>query len=171
MANRSEAGRVVHRKSLDSPSWRPLPRRIYKSRDSQVTSQMMAAVRGRENKAEITLRKALWRLGYRYRLQSRKLIGRPDIVLPKHHAVIFVDGDYWHGRALREGGEDQLRHVIRGPRFEWWRDKLARNIGRDDHVTRTLQHEGWKVIRVWESDVLRHLDASVRRVVKELERP
>lgn len=129
---------------------------------------MMSAVRGRENKAEVALRKRLWRLGFRYRLQSRRLVGRPDIVLSKHHAVIFVDGDYWHGRALREGGAAQLRQVIRGPRFDWWLTKLSRNVARDEEVTSLLTAAGWRVIRVWESDVMRDPDAVTRRVVRVL---
>src|SRR5258705_8697872 len=105
------------------PSWRPTPKREYKRRNPAITSRMMSAVRSRGNRAEVALRKALWKLGYRYRLQVRELVGRPDIVLPKHRAVVFLDSDYWHGRALIEGGEDVLREVIRGERFEWWKAK------------------------------------------------
>ena len=155
---------------MKEPAWRPAAKRAYKARDPKVTSAMMSAVRGRENKAEIALRKALWRRGYRYRLQSRRLTGRPDIVLPKHQAVVFVDGDFWHGRALREGGDDQLRAVIRGPRFDWWRDKLARNVTRDDQVNNVLQQDGWRVIRVWESEVLADVEGVVARIVSFLRR-
>src|SRR5687768_948190 len=102
------------------PAWRPAPKKNYKPRDVATTSAMMAAVRSRDNAAELMLRRELWRRGFRYRKQSRLLIGRPDIVFPKYRTVIFVDGDYWHGRALREGGEAQLRLVIRGERFDWW---------------------------------------------------
>jgi len=109
-------------------------------------------------------------MGYRYRLQSRKLTGRPDIVLPRHRTVIFVDGDFWHGRALREGGEAQLRQVIRGARFEWWRDKLARNVARDAEVTAKLSAEGWNVIRVWESEVIDDPGRTLRRVLKAIKR-
>jgi DNA mismatch endonuclease (patch repair protein) len=146
------------------PAWRPTPKRPYAPRDAGITSVMMSAVRGKGNKAEIALRKALWRRGFRYRLQSRRLIGRPDIVLTCYRAAIFVDGDYWHGRALKEGGEAQLRQVIRGARFEWWRDKLSRNIARDDEVTRSLTADGWRVVRIWESDVRRDVEAIASRI-------
>jgi DNA mismatch endonuclease (patch repair protein) len=129
---------------------------------------MMASVRARENKAEVALRKALWRLGFRYRVQERRLIGRPDVVLPKYRAVIFVDGDFWHGRALAEGGDEGLRQVVRGERFEWWRDKLSRTIQRDAHVTDQLTAAGWRVIRVWESDLLNDFEGSVSRVSASL---
>lgn len=155
---------------MKPPAWRPCPTRAYKARDPSATSTMMGAVKGRENKAEVALRRALWRLGYRYRLQARTLAGRPDIVLPAYRTVVFVDGDYWHGRALKEGGEDQLRLVIRGSRFEWWRDKLARTIERDEQVTRELRAGGWNVLRLWESDVLADFDKLVARVDRALRR-
>lgn len=130
----------------------------------------MAAVRNRDNKAEIKLRKALWRMGYRYRLQVGGIYGRPDIVLPRYRTVVFVDGDYWHGRALREGGETRLRDIIRGPRFEWWRSKLERNISRDHEVTKRLNYDGWLVIRVWESSVLLDTAEVAARIAKRLDR-
>jgi DNA mismatch endonuclease, patch repair protein len=148
------------------PSWRPTPKRPYKRRDAAVTSRMMSAVRSRENKAEVALRKALWRRGYRYRIQVRTLVGRPDLTLPKHRAVIFIDSDYWHGRALIDGGEAGLREVIRGPRFAWWKAKLSRNIERDREVTAALCRDGWRVIRVWESDIVR----DIHRVASLIER-
>jgi DNA mismatch endonuclease, patch repair protein len=129
---------------------------------------MMSRVRGRENKAEVALRKALWHLGFRYKLQDRTLLGRPDIILPKYRAVIFVDGDFWHGRALLEGGEEALRQVIRGSRFEWWRDKLSRTIERDAQVTSRLQDDGWSVIRVWESDLITSFETTTKHVVSQL---
>jgi DNA mismatch endonuclease (patch repair protein) len=129
---------------------------------------MMSAVRGSGNKAEIALRHALHRLGFRYRLRGKKLLGRPDIILTRYCTVIFIDGDYWHGRALLDGGDAQLRQVIRGPRYDWWRAKLTRNIERDREVTKALRDEGWRVIRVWESDVLANLDGTVARVVRAI---
>lgn len=129
---------------------------------------MMSRVRGRENKAEVALRKTLWHLGFRYKLQDRTLFGRPDIILPRYRAVIFVDGDFWHGRALIEGGEAALRQVIRGSRFDWWRDKLSRTIERDEQVTSGLKEDGWSVIRVWESDLITAFETTTERIVARL---
>lgn len=129
---------------------------------------MMSRVRGRENKAEVALRKALWHLGFRYKLQDISLFGRPDIILPKYRAVIFVDGDFWHGRALIEGGEAALRQVVRGSKFDWWREKLARTARRDVEVTAQLRDQGWRVIRVWESDVINALEPTTQRIVSLL---
>jgi len=130
---------------------------------------MMSRVRDRDNLGEVALRKALWRRGYRYRLQVRELPGRPDLVFPRHRVVVFVDGDYWHGRALREGGDAALRQVIRGSRFEWWHAKLARNVVRDDEVTRALSAADWTVLRIWESELANGFDSTVERVVTTLQ--
>ena len=131
---------------------------------------MMSKVRARDNRAEVLLRSILWRRGYRFRLQSKSLIGRPDIVFPRYRTVVFVDGDFWHGRALREGGDEALRGVIRGQRFDWWKIKLSRNVERDKEVEATLRRDGWKVVRVWESAVLRNPETAARRIERALRR-
>jgi DNA mismatch endonuclease, patch repair protein len=136
------------------PSWRPVPSRPYVPRDPSVTSRMMRRVRGKENKAERMVRRELHRRGLRYRLQGKDLPGRPDIVFVGARVVVFVDGDFWHGRALVEGGEQGLRDVIRGARFSWWHGKLAKTVERDNYVTILLKDMGWCVVRVWESEVL-----------------
>lgn len=131
---------------------------------------MMSRVRSKNTKAEVTLRTALWQRGFRYRLHSPGLVGRPDVVFPKYRVALFVDGDFWHGRALKEGGEAQLRQVIRGARFKWWRDKLATNIERDNKVSEALAKEGWKVVRLWESDVKANLHTAVNSIAAILSR-
>lgn len=153
---------------MSSPAWRPTPERPYKPRNPATTSAMMARVRGKDTRVELMLRRALWAKGYRYRLHASSVVGRPDLVFPRYRVAVFVDGDYWHGRALREGGEDQLHQVIRGNTFEWWRQKLAGNIDRDEHVTAALTKEGWRVLRLWESEVRRDLGEAVELVVKTL---
>jgi len=127
---------------------------------------MMAAVSGRNNAAEVILRKKLWAQGLRYRLYSKRLTGRPDLVFPTARVVVFVDGDYWHGRALVEGGPEALRLVIRGARFDWWLAKLRGNVERDQRVTATLEGEGWKVVRLWESAVLASPDQAAAEVAR-----
>ena len=109
-------------------------------------------------------------MGYRFRLQSKELIGRPDIVFPRYRTVVFVDGDFWHGRALREGGDEGLRCVVRGERFEWWREKLAKNVERDTQVVSGLRRSGWKVVRIWESVVLKNPEGAARLVERALRR-
>lgn len=128
----------------------------------------MAAVRSTGSKAERLLRSALWRRGYRFRLHSKNLIGKPDIVLPRYHCVVFVDSDFWHARALVAEGEPALRAMVRGERQDWWVRKLSRNAERDMEVTRSLRQDGWRVLRVWESDILANVDVVAARLAGEL---
>lgn len=122
-------------------------------RDPAVTSRMMSAVRGKDSKAEIALRKELHRRGLRYRLHAPDVFGKPDLVVRSRKVAVFVDGDFWHGNAHRLRGLDRLEDLFPTNR-EWWMKKLNRNIERDREVSATLRSEGWQVIRIWESDVL-----------------
>ena len=119
---------------------------------------MMAAVRHRDNKAEVLLRRELWRSGLRYRLHSRKLVGRPDLVFASARLAVFVDGDFWHARGLVEDGERAFRATLRTARQDWWVAKLRGNAERDARVNAALAEAGWRVLRFWESDV--HSDVS-----------
>lgn len=128
----------------------------------------MAAVRSKENKAEVVLRRELWRLGFRYRLYRAALPGRPDLVFVSAHAVVFVDGDFWHGRPIREDGERAFRKTMRTERRDWWVAKLKRNIIRDNEVNAALRSMGWLAIRVWESEVKRNPTLVANKVAKKL---
>ena len=150
--------------------WRPPPAREYKQRDAAVTSAMMSRVKATGNRAESRLRSDLSALGFRYRRYHRSLIGRPDIVFVSARVVIFVDGDFWHGRGIIDNGVDALRATLRTPRREWWIHKLLRTIKRDATVTRELRRAGWRVVRVWESDVLKSPERIARRVARVIER-
>jgi DNA mismatch endonuclease (patch repair protein) len=100
------------------------------------------------------LRRELWRRGLRYRLHVKGVFGRPDIVFKTAKVAVFVDGDFWHARAIREQGESAFRSVIRSKNQDWWVEKLRKNRDRDDLVTATLRESGWTVLRYWESAVL-----------------
>lgn len=106
----------------------------------------MSRVRGRDTKPEFVVRRLLHRLGFRYRLHSGDLPGRPDIVLPKWKVVVFVNGCFWHGHGCR---------LFKWPttREEFWRDKIGRNMERDAEVRRKLDELGWRVADVWECSV------------------
>lgn len=108
-----------------------------------VRSRNMAAVRSRDTKPELLIRKALHASGLRYRLDVRDLPGRPDIVLPRHKAAIFVHGCFWH------------RHecdLFRWPasRTEFWREKLDGNAARDSKAAQALGEAGWRQAVIWE---------------------
>jgi|HubBroStandDraft_6_1064221.scaffolds.fasta_scaffold391426_3 DNA mismatch endonuclease (patch repair protein) len=135
------------------------------SRDPAVTSRIMSAVRSRDTKPEIVLRRALWRRGLRYRLRST-MHGKPDIVFPGARVAVFVDGDFWHGNAWRVRGlptfESQFERIANS---QFWRDKLEANMARDAEVTASLTAGGWRVYRVFES----RLTGDVTGVASEIE--
>lgn len=111
--------------------------------DKATRSRMMSGIRSTNTKGEVQLRSALHRLGFRFRLHDRKLPGRPDIVLPRYRAVIFVNGCFWHGHSCS---------LFRWPstREEFWRDKIASNIARDQSAKMELIAAGWRVATIWE---------------------
>lgn len=104
----------------------------------------MSRNRGTDTKPEVLLRKALWRLGLRYRLNSR-LPGKPDLVFPGSRSVVFVDGCFWHG----------CPEHFQAPQANasFWHEKLARTRSRDIQVNDALPADGWTVLRVWEHEV------------------
>jgi len=149
---------------MTSDKWRSPPKKPYEPRDSQITSSAMAKVKSEGNRTEVLLRKELFRRGLRYRLYDRRLPGKPDIVFPGNRLVVFVDGDFWHGRPLVEHGEEELRKFIRGRRADWWIAKIWRTANRDTRNTQALQDSGWKVLRLWESDVKRDIVSAADQV-------
>src|SRR5690606_30579629 len=117
----------------------------------------MSRIRGAGTRPEVALRKALWRRGIRYRLSS-STIGKPDLVLPKWRAVVFVDGCFWH----------VCPQHITWPRTNarFWREKLAANVSRDRAITNGLRRRGWLVVRVWEHDVRTDVNKCADKIVK-----
>lgn len=120
----------------------------------------MSRIRSRDTKAEVSLRKTLWHLGFRYRKNYRKLPGTPDIALTRQKIAIFVDGDFWHARKYRKQPGDMVASNKR-----YWKKKLSRNVERDKEVDDALTQEGWLVLRFWESDVQKNLEACVKNVL------
>lgn len=108
-----------------------------------VRSANMARIRSTDTKPEILVRKALHKLGLRFRLHMRGLPGRPDIVLPKHRTIIQVKGCFWHGHTCPDGR-------IPNTNREYWVPKLQRNTERDKSNDRKLRRLGWSVHNVWE---------------------
>lgn len=112
--------------------------------DQQTRSRMMSEIRGKNTKPELSLRRALHARGFRFRLHSSKVHGRPDLVLPKHGAVVFVHGCFWH---RHEG----CRYTTTpSTRPEFWQAKFEANVARDLAVRRALLEDGWRVATVWE---------------------
>jgi DNA mismatch endonuclease (patch repair protein) len=125
----------------------------------------MSAIRSRDNQTELVLRRALHAAGLRFRLHRRGMLGKPDLVFVREKVAVFVDGDFWHARELRQQGIDAVRAHIRTPTQAYWLKKFARRVDRDDEVTRGLTAEGWQVLRFWESDTKRNIEFVVSQIV------
>ena len=110
-------------------------------------SRCMAAIKGKDTKPEMIVRKYLFSRGLRYRVNNRKLPGSPDIVLKKYKTVVFIDGCFWHGHEECKYSRPPKSNV------NFWRHKIAMNIARDYANGVDLRLAGWKVIRVWECDI------------------
>jgi DNA mismatch endonuclease (patch repair protein) len=115
--------------------------------DKQTRSRMMSGIRAKNTKPELALRHALHACGFRFRLHSSKVHGRPDLVLPKHHAVIFVHGCFWHRH------EGCRLATTPSTRPEFWAAKFEANVARDKAVQLELRGEGWRLGTVWECAV------------------
>jgi len=111
--------------------------------DKTTRSRMMSGIRGKDTRPELIIRKALFRKGFRYKLHDKTLPGKPDLVLPKYQAVIFIHGCFWHGHDC---------HLFKWPstRPEFWKNKITRNIEVDKRNIRQLKNEGWYILTVWE---------------------
>lgn len=103
----------------------------------------MAGIRGKNTKPEMLVRRGLHRRGFRFRLHDGSLPGRPDLILPRYHAAIFVHGCFWHGHDCP---------LFRWPRTreEFWREKIAGNRDHDLKAAKRLQETGWRVLTIWE---------------------
>ena len=109
----------------------------------EVRSYNMSRIRSRNTKPEELVRKYLFSQGLRYRKNDKRLLGKPDIVLPKYKTVIFVNGCFWH---MHEGCK---YFVWPKSNAEFWRDKIQRNSIRDQENYRQLSEMGWKIIVIW----------------------
>ncbi|HMG83708.1 MAG TPA: DNA mismatch endonuclease Vsr [Ferruginibacter sp.] len=112
--------------------------------DKQTRSYNMSQIKAKNTKPEILVRKYLHAHGFRYRLNDKKLPGKPDIVLPKYKTIIFINGCFWHGHA------NCKYYVIPKTRTEWWLNKINGNITNDKKKSAALKKEKWKIITIWE---------------------
>ena len=114
--------------------------------DKATRSRMMSAIKGKNTKPELLVRKALHANGFRFRLHDKKLPGKPDIVLPKYKTVIFVHGCFWHGHECKN---------FRWPktRKSWWRKKIEGNRSRDRRQNKQLTKSGWTCVTIWECKI------------------
>lgn len=124
-------------------------------------SANMAAVKSKNTAPEIIARRAAHRLGLRFRIHGRGLPGRPDMVLPKHRTVIFVNGCFWHGHE----GCDRSR--LPKSNVAFWTKKIGRNRLRDSRSRTSLEEMGWRVVILWKCEI-RTLEAASAKISAEM---
>lgn len=123
----------------------------------------MSHNRAKNTGPELILRLCLWHQGFRYRVNEKRLPGRPDIVLPKYRTVIFVHGCFWHGH------KDCKYYTVPKTNTDFWVAKVARNKKRDQEVWRKLEANGWNVIIVWECQLKKSsFDKTIEQVTAEI---
>ena len=120
----------------------------------------MSSVHSSSTKPELLLRRRLWRLGYRYRVNDKRLPGKPDIVLPKYRTVVFVHGCFWHGH------KGCNNYSVPKSNTDFWKDKITRNQERDQETWRKLEAKGWAVIVVWECQLKK---ATIEETIAQVE--
>ena len=122
-------------------------------------SKIMSNIRAKNSKPEMTFRRALWKKGVRYRVDSKQLPGRPDVSIKKYKLAIFIDGEFWHGYHWQE-----RKTRIKSNR-EFWIPKIERNIQRDRQVTKELNDMGYTVFRFWESEIKNNLSTCINDIL------
>jgi len=139
--------------------------RLLVGRVAAVRSRTMAAIKSKDTKGELALRKALSALRLRYRLHKKNLPGRPDVVFVAQRLAVFCDGDFWHGRNWASPKKRKFR-----VRRSYWLNKIESNIARDKRNNKDLRRLGWAIVRIWESDILKNPQMAAKRVHQALEK-
>ncbi len=126
-------------------------------------SYNMSRIHSKNTKPEELVRKFLFSQGFRYRKNDAKLPGKPDIVLPKYKAVIFVNGCFWHGH------EGCRYFVWPKNNAEFWKEKITGNIQRDKHNHQLLANQGWRVIEIWKCQLMKSVvDNTLQNLVLQI---
>ena len=126
-------------------------------------SRCMSHIHSKNTKPEILVRKELFRRGYRYRINVSNLPGKPDIVLPKYKTVIFVNGCFWHGH------EGCKYFVLPKTNAVFWENKIRQTQQRDASAILALHNIGWKIIVIWECELLNEVYAkTIKKIIKML---
>lgn len=121
----------------------------------------MQNIKSKDSKIEMTLRKALWKKGIRYRKNWKELPGKPDIAITKYKIAIFCDSEFFHGKDWDNNLKNRLKNSSNP---DYWVPKIERNIKRDRDVNAILNGMGWTVLRFWGKDILKHTDECVQTV-------
>ena len=109
-------------------------------------SELMARIRSKDTRPELVVRSILHRLGFRFRIHKKDLPGKPDIVLPRHHKIILVQGCFWHGHTCALASKPKTNKI-------YWQEKIRSNRLRDRRIKRELNKQGWSILELWECEV------------------
>lgn len=107
----------------------------------------MKAIKSRHTKPEMAVRSIVHNLGFRFRLHSPKLPGKPDLVLPRHKKIILVHGCFWHMHDCKRG------NVTPKTNADYWQPKRFKNVARDIENKAVYENSGWKVLTIWECEI------------------
>jgi DNA mismatch endonuclease (patch repair protein) len=110
-------------------------------------SRIMRAVKGRDTSLEMTVRRLIYSMGYRYRLHRKDLPGKPDLVFSSRRKVLFIHGCFWHGHDCKRGAR------VPKTNRDYWQKKIARNQARDSKNIAALQTMGWDILIIWECQI------------------
>lgn len=126
-------------------------------------SEIMSKIAGKETKPEILVRKYLFSERFRFRKNVKNFPGKPDIVLPKYKTIIFIHGCFWHGHSCKRG-------TLPESNIEFWKEKIRKNIERDNRNITELEDKGWKVIVIWQCELknTKRQEETLNRIVQEL---
>ena len=131
----------------------------------EVRSFNMSCIKGKNTKPEMYVRKLLFSNGFRYRLHSLNLPGKPDIVLPRYKTVIFVNGCFWHGH------EGCKYFVVPKTKTEWWLNKIGRTRQLDLENIGKLKGDGWNVITIFECELKKiNIDSTLNDLIKNIKK-
>jgi DNA mismatch endonuclease (patch repair protein) len=123
-------------------------------------SEIMSKIHSKNTRLEVNFRKRLWALGLRYRLHY-KIPGKPDVVIVSRKTAIFIDGCFWH----------KCKKCYRKPHSNkrYWEKKIQHNLERDKETNNILRSQGWIVIRIWEHEINKNLEAAAQKIIKQIE--
>lgn len=124
-------------------------------------SEIMSNIRSKNTKVEVLVFRELRRRNVYFQKHYNKIVGKPDIALPRKKIAVFIDGDFWHGYNFKTQKE-------RLPK-KYWVDKIETNIKRDKRVRSKLKRDGWIVLRVWEHQVKNNFEKTIEKIISTLE--
>ncbi len=113
----------------------------------QKRSEIMSHIKSKNTKPEITVRKIIYSLGYRYRLHRKDLPGKPDLAFINKKKVIFINGCFWHGHSGCK------KSALPDTNYEFWNDKIKNNVNRDTLNYQRLKDMGWKYLVIWQCEI------------------